>query len=94
MERHRDGISTATSLPPLSTSEERRLDARKWAAIRCGTRLMLEDRAARSMLHAFVKQVLRVVDRAYVLEAGSLTLDGTAEELLKSDEIQKAFMGM
>ncbi|MBC8240620.1 MAG: ABC transporter ATP-binding protein [Proteobacteria bacterium] len=41
-----------------------------------------------------VRQVLRIVDRAYVLESGSLRVEGTAEELLQSAEIQKAFMGM
>lgn len=41
-----------------------------------------------------VKQVLGVVDRAYVLEAGSLRMNGTSEELLASEDIQKAFMGM
>lgn len=41
-----------------------------------------------------VRQVLRIVDRAYVLESGSLRLEGTADELLQSAEIQKAFMGM
>ena len=41
-----------------------------------------------------VKQVLRVVDRAYVLESGSLRLEGTSDELLQSPEIQNAFMGM
>lgn len=41
-----------------------------------------------------VKQVLGVVDRAYVLEAGSLRMNGTAQELLASAEIQKSFMGM
>jgi branched-chain amino acid transport system ATP-binding protein len=41
-----------------------------------------------------VKQVLRVVDRAYVLESGSLRMQGTAGELLQSPEIQKSFMGM
>ena len=41
-----------------------------------------------------VKQVLRVVDRAYVLESGSLRLEGTSDDLLQSPEIQKAFMGM
>lgn len=41
-----------------------------------------------------VKQVLRVVDRAYVLESGSLHMEGTADELLQSPEIQKSFMGM
>lgn len=41
-----------------------------------------------------VRQVLRVVNRAYVLESGSLRMQGTADELLQSEEIQKAFMGM
>jgi len=41
-----------------------------------------------------VRQVLRIVDRAYVLESGSLRLEGTADELLQSAEIQKSFMGM
>jgi branched-chain amino acid transport system ATP-binding protein len=41
-----------------------------------------------------VKQVLRVVDRAYVLESGSLRMEGTSAELLQSSEIQKSFMGM
>lgn len=41
-----------------------------------------------------VKQVLRVVDRAYVLEAGALRMQGAADELLGSEEIQKSFMGM
>ena len=41
-----------------------------------------------------VKQVLSVVDRAYVIEAGTLRMQGTAQKLLESEEIQKAFMGM
>ncbi len=41
-----------------------------------------------------VKQVLNVVDRAYVLEVGTLRMQGTAADLLQSKEIQKAFMGM
>ena len=41
-----------------------------------------------------VKQVLRVVDRAYVLEAGRLQMQGSARDLLGSEEIQKSFMGM
>lgn len=41
-----------------------------------------------------VKQVLRVVDRAYVLEAGSLRMEGSAAELSQSEDIQKAFMGV
>lgn len=41
-----------------------------------------------------VKQVLKVVDRAYIIEAGSLKMKGTSNELLGSKEVQKAYMGM
>lgn len=41
-----------------------------------------------------VKQVLKVVDRAYIIEAGSLKIEGTSDELLGSKEVQKAYMGM
>ena len=37
-----------------------------------------------------VQQVLRVVDRAYLLEAGSIRASGTSEEMLKSDTIKQA----
>jgi branched-chain amino acid transport system ATP-binding protein len=41
-----------------------------------------------------VQQVLRVVDRAYVLKAGSLRAEGTAAELLGSDTIREAYLGV
>ena len=41
-----------------------------------------------------VKQVLRVVDRAYILESGKLHSEGTSDELLQSKEIQKSCMGV
>ena len=41
-----------------------------------------------------VKQVLKVVDRAYIIEAGSLKMGGTSSELLGSSEVQKAYLGM
>ena len=41
-----------------------------------------------------VQQVLRVVDRAYVLEAGSIRMSGAAEELATSDEIRRLYMGL
>ena len=36
---------------------------------------------------------LEVAHRAYVLETGVITLSGTGEELSKSDEIKKAYLG-
>jgi branched-chain amino acid transport system ATP-binding protein len=41
-----------------------------------------------------VRQVLRVVDRAYVLEAGSLRASGAASELLESATIREAYLGV
>ncbi|UUX32833.1 ABC transporter ATP-binding protein [Fundicoccus culcitae] len=39
------------------------------------------------------KMALTVADRGYVLETGKIVLSGTGEELLNSDEVQKAYLG-
>ena len=36
---------------------------------------------------------LRIADRGYVLETGSIVLEGTAEELLGNREVQRAYLG-
>src|SRR5437867_3685773 len=41
-----------------------------------------------------VQQVLRVVDRAYLLKAGSIRAAGTAADLLASDTIRQAYLGV
>jgi branched-chain amino acid transport system ATP-binding protein len=41
-----------------------------------------------------VRQVLKVVDRAYLLEVGRIKAAGTAAELAASDDIRKAYMGI
>ena len=41
-----------------------------------------------------VRQVLKVVDRAYLLEVGRIKLSGSSAELLASAEIQKAYVGL
>jgi branched-chain amino acid transport system ATP-binding protein len=41
-----------------------------------------------------VRQVLRVVDRAYLLEAGSIRTSGTSAELLASETIREAYLGV
>ena len=41
-----------------------------------------------------VQQVLRVVDRAYLLEAGSIRLSGSSAELMASDTIREAYLGV
>lgn len=37
---------------------------------------------------------LRISDRAYVLETGSIVLNGNAEELLKDERVREAYLGM
>jgi branched-chain amino acid transport system ATP-binding protein len=41
-----------------------------------------------------VQQVLRVVDRAYLLKAGSIRSAGTAAQLLDSETIREAYLGV
>jgi branched-chain amino acid transport system ATP-binding protein len=41
-----------------------------------------------------VRQVLRVVDRAYLLEAGTIRATGSSAELLRSDLIKEAYLGV
>ena len=41
-----------------------------------------------------VQQVLKVVDRAYLLEAGSIRASGTAAELATSGTIKQAYLGV
>ena len=52
---------------------------------RSGTTILLVEQNAR--------KALQVVDRAYVLETGSITLSGTGQELASSDEVRKAYLG-
>jgi branched-chain amino acid transport system ATP-binding protein len=41
-----------------------------------------------------IRQVLKVVDRAYLLDAGRIVRSGSAAELIASAEIQKAYLGL
>ena len=50
-----------------------------------GTTILLVEQNA--------QMALSVADRAYVLETGTITLSGTGEELIRSDEIRKAYLG-
>ncbi|MCL1913882.1 MAG: ABC transporter ATP-binding protein [Eubacteriaceae bacterium] len=50
-----------------------------------GTTILLVEQNA--------SQALALADRAYVLETGKIVLSGKGEELLKSDEVRKAYLG-
>jgi branched-chain amino acid transport system ATP-binding protein len=41
-----------------------------------------------------VQQVLRIVDRAYLLEAGSIRASGTSAEVMGTDTIRQAYLGV
>jgi branched-chain amino acid transport system ATP-binding protein len=41
-----------------------------------------------------VRQVLKLVDRAYLLEAGHLKMEGRAAELAEQDFVRKAYVGL
>jgi branched-chain amino acid transport system ATP-binding protein len=41
-----------------------------------------------------VRHSLEIADRAYVLENGRITLEGACDELLQSDYIRQAYMGL
>lgn len=46
------------------------------------------------MIEQNVNQSLEIANRAYVLENGRIALEGTSEELLKSDHVRKAYLGL
>jgi branched-chain amino acid transport system ATP-binding protein len=39
------------------------------------------------------KAVLNIADRGYVMETGSIVLEGTAQELLNNTDVQRAYLG-
>ena len=52
---------------------------------KAGTTILLVEQNA--------QMALSVADRAYVIETGRITLSGTGEDLAKSDEVRKAYLG-
>ena len=50
-----------------------------------GTTILLVEQNA--------KRALAIADRAYVLETGNITLEGTGEELANDERVQKAYLG-
>jgi len=45
------------------------------------------------MVEQKVTEVLKIVDKGYVLQRGRIIMEGKGEELLKSDMIRKAYLG-
>lgn len=40
------------------------------------------------------RQALRIADRAYVLENGKISMEGTGQELLNDDKVKEAYLGL
>jgi len=45
------------------------------------------------LVEQMAKQALGVADRAYVLEVGSITLEGSGRELLNDPKVKAAYLG-
>ncbi|NLI61546.1 MAG: ABC transporter ATP-binding protein [Clostridiales bacterium] len=52
---------------------------------KAGTTVLLVEQNA--------NMALQIADRAYVMETGSIVISGTGSELMKSDDIKKAYLG-
>ena len=56
--------------------------------------LKLRDNGATILLvEQNAQAALEICDRAYVLEAGRIVLEGTPEDLMANDEVRRAFLG-
>ncbi|WPZ32782.1 ABC transporter ATP-binding protein [Thalassobaculum sp. OXR-137] len=41
-----------------------------------------------------IQQVLKVVDRAYLLEVGQIKMSGSSQDLLENDDVRRAYIGL
>ena len=53
-----------------------------------------EDGVTLLLIEQTVRRALSVADRAYVLENGRIVLTGTGQELLESDHVKRAYLGL
>jgi branched-chain amino acid transport system ATP-binding protein len=56
-------------------------------------RINKEKKVSVLLVEQNAKQALKVSDYAYVLEAGSISLEGKGEDLLNNDEVRKIYLG-
>ncbi len=57
-------------------------------------RINQEDGLTILLVEQNVRESLEIADRAYVLQTGHVALKGTGKELLQSELVQKAYLGM
>jgi branched-chain amino acid transport system ATP-binding protein len=57
------------------------------------TRKVRDNGATILLVEQNAQAALEICDRAYVLEAGRIVLEGTPEELMTNDEVRRAYLG-
>jgi branched-chain amino acid transport system ATP-binding protein len=55
---------------------------------------VLNDETAILLIEQDVRQCLKAVERAIVIANGAVVLSGTADDLMNSDEVRRAYLGM
>lgn len=56
-------------------------------------RMINDDGMTVLLVEQNAHMALNIADRGYVLETGSITLEGTGQELLSNDKVRKAYLG-
>ena len=64
------------------------------AGVRTGASAFVPSGLTVLIVEQNVQQVLRVVDRAYLLEAGTIRAAGTSSDMLQNDTIRQAYLGV
>ena len=79
-----DTVRNATGTESSAADAARKTDGAAIPAEDAGTILLVEQNA---------KMALAVSDRAYVLETGTISMEGPAAELAADDRVRKAYLG-
>ena len=69
--------------------EMTRDDAEAWAA-----HMVNEDGTTVFLVEQNANQALHIANRGYVMENGVVVMEGKAQELLSSEKVRKAYLGM
>jgi branched-chain amino acid transport system ATP-binding protein len=57
-------------------------------------RTINQDGVTLLLIEQNAQMALRLANRGYVLETGSIALEGTSQELISNDKVRKAYMGL